>query len=210
MQALPRKLPEGAMVVLTDEIPPLDPDAAAVAAELSRLPCRALLLDFQRPGHMPTARLAAAIAEACPFPVAVAEPYARGLDCPVFLPPVPPDLPVEEALSPWWGREIWLDLAPSPTRITVTAEGSRREAVAAIPAKGQIHREPELRCHYQIQTGPEAIRFTLWRDRQDLRALMAAAEPLGATLAVAFYREWWGLSPVWPPAVELFRSFVHV
>ena len=175
------------MVILNDEIPPQGQDPEAVAERLAELPCAAVLLDLQRPGCELTARITEAVIKYCRCPVGVTEFYAAGLDCAVFLSPVPPDRPLEEYLKPWQHREIWLDLAPSPTRITVTAEGSRSSPLPAIPSPQ--HRDRALFCHYRIEASPERIDFDLWRTKEDLADLLTAAERHGVTRAVGLYQE---------------------
>lgn len=186
---LPQRLPKGAMVILTDEIPPRQQEPELVAEQLATIHCGAVLLDFQRPGCERTAQMASAIVKKCHCPVGVTEYYAEGLQCPVFLSPVPPDRPLEAHLNAWKGRELWLDLSPSPTRITVTAEGSRTDPLPAIPAPTQPHQDLDLCCHYCIATESDRITFDLWRTREDLAALLSAAKSFGATRAVGLYQE---------------------
>ena len=186
---LPQKLPEGAMVILTDEIPPRQQDPELVAKELSQLSCSAILLDFQRPGCDLTARITAEIAKHATCPVGVAESYANAAACAVFLSPVPPERPLEDHLRPWWDRELWLDLSPSPTRITVTSEGSQTEPLRTTPTAGSCHRDQALCCHYKIQITPKHIDFDLWRTKEDLTDLLSVAESLGVTLAIGLYQE---------------------
>lgn len=189
LAVLPRRLPKGSMVVLTDEIPPREQDPLAVAAQLAERSYPALLLDFQRPDCRQTNRMAEVIAANCPFPVGITEHYAGDLNCPVFLAPIPPDQQIEAHLKRWQGREIWLDLSPSPTRITVTENGSRSEHLPAIPVPVHIHRQQELFCHYGIEVQQDCIIFELWRTKEDLAGLLDAVKPLGVTRAIGLYQE---------------------
>ena len=93
---LPRQLPPGSLLILDDMTPIRGHDPALICDQLAELTavlkCSGILLDFQHPDCAETAALAKYLTEALPCPVAVSEPYAAELDCPVFLPPVPPDV----------------------------------------------------------------------------------------------------------------------
>ena len=189
----PKELPPGAMLILNDITPIHGHDPEEVAAQLGAraeaLECGGVLLDFQRPGSEETAALVQHLPAALPCPVAVSEPYAADLDCPVFLPPVPHHVPLQEYLAPWQGREIWLEMALDSEVITLTPEGA---AIAPLPPEEQFdggHWEETLHCHYHIQIEEEQARFTLFRSREDLDALLEEAESLGVTTAVGLYQE---------------------
>ncbi len=119
---LPDVLPPGSLLMLNDRTPIQGHDPERIAAQLEafweRQPCRGLVLDFQRPGCGESQALAAFLCRSCSVSVAVSSLYAQELDCPVFLPPVPLDVPAETWLAPWQGREIWLDLALEAQKLT--------------------------------------------------------------------------------------------
>ena len=108
----PEPIPPGALPVITDRFPP---DGQAL-----RNLCQgrdAVLLDFEAP---PTAEVREMIRH-LPCPAAAPPGYSdKG---PVFLPPAPLHMPMEEYLSPWKGREIWLEAALQRQVVTVTEEG---------------------------------------------------------------------------------------
>ena len=112
---LPKALPPGSMVILDDITPIHGHDSETIAAQLrprlEEMECSGVLLDFQRPGYEEAELLAGRLSEALPCPVGVSALYGRGLTCPVFLPPAPPDVCLANYLAPWQGREIWLELA---------------------------------------------------------------------------------------------------
>ncbi len=183
-----QRLPDfsGAMLVLTDETPPKNLE---ILAQITELNCRWILLDFQRPGDPMTVQIAKAITEKATCPVAVAEPYAAGLSCPVFLPPVPPHVSLEAHLAPWRGREIWLDVSASPTRIRIDRKGSQISPLSSIDHEGICHEDKNLCCHYFIRTGHDEILFDLFRTREDISALLKNAALHGVTTAVGLYQE---------------------
>lgn len=194
---LPSSLPVGSLLILNDRIPIAahDPDVIArqLCACLESLVCWGLLLDFQRPGAAEALALAKHLSRLLPCPVGVSDLYARELTCPVFLPPVPPDVPVSRWLAPWQGREIWLDLAPAATLVTLTPEGSV-SSPAILPGPGTAaHRDDALHCHYRIRLREERAEFLLWRTREDLQALLEEAAPHGVTTSIGLYQE---LSPL--------------
>lgn len=120
-------------------------------------------------------------------PVCVSMAYAKGLDCPVFLPPVPITTPLQDYIAPWKNREIWLDTALTCGEFTVTKDGSSYRPIATAPectlADHQLH------CHYCISIKDDAIIFTLQRTRDDLDALINEAETLGIAATVGLYQE---------------------
>ena len=190
---LPRDLPPGALLTLNDRTPIHGHDPERIAGQLAdvvtSLGCWGVLLDFQRPGVEETAALAGHLAQALPCPVAVSDLYARELNCPVFLSPVPADMALGDYLAPWQGREVWLDLALDGEVITLTEKG----AAAAPLLPGTVleggQQEETLHCHYQIALSDSDAKFSLWRTAEDLERLLAEAEELGVTTAVGLYQE---------------------
>ena len=192
---LPLRLPPGALLILDDCTPPCRHDPELVAEQLTlcveKLECCGILLDFQRTGQKETQRLAKHLVSALPCPVAVSECYGAEMDCPVFLPPVPPSVPLEEHLSPWKGREIWLELSTEGETLTLTQDGC---AITALPCP-DLHKNgftnETLHCHYTIETNKKAARFTLWRTKEDIHNLLQKAEKCGVTNFVGLYQQWY-------------------
>lgn len=190
---LPRTLPQGSLLILSDYTPLQGHDPDLIAEQLTAcvdsLDCGAVLLDLQRPGVDQAARLAKHLSSALPCPVAVSELYAHDLDCAVFLPSVPPSTPLREYLMPWAEREIWLEMALGGEVITLTEKGA---ASAPLPHTGNVPKgfvEEALHCHYRIETASDSVKFTLWRTEEDLEALLVEAETLGVKTAVGLYQE---------------------
>ena len=156
--------------------------------------CSGLLLDFQRPGCVETAAIAKHLASALPCPTAVSAAYAGDLDCAVCLPPVPPSQPLEAYLSPWSGRETWLELALDGESITLTEQGAATVPLPCPQLSQPGFRDDCLHCHYRIHLTDDRAEFTLWRTEEDLADLMEAAETLGVTAAVGLYQELWNWS----------------
>lgn len=190
---LPPALPAGSLLILNDRIPMADHDPETIARQLIRtveaMECSGVLLDFQRGGSEEVRHLAEYLVSALPCPVAVSEAYAKDLDSPVFLAPCPHHVPLADHLLPWKGRRLWLDLAVDAQTITLTGSGSRilPFPLGEVPEGG--HEDASLHCHYAIETGPDSVRFTLWRTREDLAMLAAEAEGLGVETLVGLYCE---------------------
>lgn len=202
---LPRELAPGTALMLNDRTPIQGHDPEQILRQLdealARWRCDGLVLDFQRPDNPQTAALAARLVEALPGPVGVSSVYARALSCPVFLPPVPLDVPISSYLAPWQGRELWLDTALDACVLTLTAQG-----LTTAPAAAQTGGFPEtaLHCHYRIRTGQEQAAFTLWRTREDVHALLSEAEALGVTRSFRLYQEFFSeMSHCIPPEAVL-------
>ena len=188
---LPKMLPTGSLLILNDRIPPSHCDIRKIFTVLEQIihlqGCTALLLDFQR-RDCPQLQEIADKLITLPCPVAVSLPYAKKLTCPVFLPPVPLLTPVNDYLSSWAGREIWLEVALTSEQITVDRTGSRAEIVeyASHPLP---FRDDSLLCHYQISVQSTCGVFRLQRTRQDLADLINRAKQLGVTTAVGLWQE---------------------
>ena len=188
---LPEMLPTGAMLILDDSSPMDGHDPALILKQLadviSRYSCESLLLDFQRPGLPAQQELARFLCDAPPCPVGVSELYAHGLACPVFLPPVPPDKLLTEHLTPWQGREIWLDTALDGITLTLTESGCTADPLYDFPEDGLT--DKHLNCHYTIETNADSAIFRLWRTMEDLDVLLAEAESQGITKAIGLWQE---------------------
>lgn len=193
----PDTLPEGAMLILNDRTPIHGHSPDRIAGQLRELvhdlKCGSVLLDFQRSGEQESFSVAQAILAGLPCPVGVSEPYARELDCPVFLPPVPPDTTLGSYLTPWRGREVWLEAALDSLRITLTPVGAIRSPLPRTASQNRSYRDAGLHCRYHISTGEQA-EFTLWREAEDLDELLAEAEKLGITRTIGLFQE---LRDIW-------------
>ena len=190
---LPQTLPEGSLLILSDHTPMDGQDPRVIEQQLTdctqQLGCAGVLLDFQRPEIAQQASLAKRLSDALPCPVAVSEVYGKDLDNPVFLSPVPPGMPPEVYLTPWAGREIWLELALDGEVITLREAGAETTALPHFSQPDTGFSDKALHCHYRIETTADSAVFTLWRTLEDLTALLEAAEDLGVAQAVGLYQE---------------------
>ena len=187
---LPTALPEDSLLILNDRTPICGHDPELIACQLALLmkkfSCGGLLLDFQRPEIPETADLVEHLLQHLPCPTSVSHLYAADLDCPVFLPPVPVDIPVEEYLTPWSGRDIWLEAALDGCTLELTESGCTQKPLAG-PIRDE-HVDETLCCHYQIDIGSTAV-FRLRRTEDDLHLLLRRAESHGVSHAVGLYQE---------------------
>lgn len=191
---LPRHLPRGAMLILDDRIPMRGHQPELIVEQLrsavTELACGWLLLELQREGQpLPVERIIREV----PCPVGVTPGYAAGMDCAVFLPPVPPHMPLVEYLKPWAGRQLWLEVALDGADVTVTPTGSTVTPVPFPEVPVSSHQDQELCCHYTISTQKDAARFSLFRTPDDIEAQLLQAENTNITLATGLYQE---LSPL--------------
>ena len=184
---LPPALSGDAMLILNDRIPPAGHDPEYILDQLAQVKCGCILLDFQREDDPETERIVRTIVESEARPVGVTPQYVQPFTCPVFLPPVPIDIPLAEHLAPWQGREIWLEAAMDRLCYSVTEQGSSPGPLPRIPDRGQ--RDDELFCHYHIETFEAKAEFSLWRTREDLDDLLNKAQSLGVTRAVGLWQE---------------------
>ena len=184
---LPPKLPESSMVILNDRTPIHGHDPEEILCQLKEMKSSLLLLDFQRQQVAETKKLAEYLLKYMDRPVGVSHWYAEGLDCPVFVPPVPPDVPLGGYLAPWQGREIWLEAALGGLTYTVTEEGSTPSPLLHLPENGLA--DTTLHCHYKIEEFKNRVDFHLYRTREDLDYLLQDAKSHGVTTAVGLYQE---------------------
>ena len=190
---LPQALPPGSLLIVNDRTPVFGHDPEVICGQLlgvvERLGCSGILLDFQRQGESETKKITEAVVKASPCPVGVTPFYGEDLDCPVFLPPVPPHIPLEEYLSPWKSREIWLECSLEGGCVTVTPKGSLYTPFSPAPLSSHHHQDSAIHCHYTITVEADKIQFHLYRTAQDLQELLKEAETLGITHAVGLYQE---------------------
>ena len=190
---LPKKLPPGSLLILNDRIPIHGHDPEVILRQLETLiaqeGCTGLLLDFQQPDCEETSSLAAHLCRGLGCPVAVSESYAKKLDCPVFLPPLPHHIPLKEYLSPWMDREIWLELAMDAEVITLTEEGCQISSLPAWNVPDIGFEEAALHCHYHTEIKEDLVEYTLWRTKDDLINLQKESDTLGISITVGLYQE---------------------
>ena len=190
---LPKDLPPDSLLILNDRTPIHGHDAELVCRQLvqcmERFHCPGLLLDFQQPENPQLQQLVRHVTQQLSCPVAVSAPYAAYVSCAVFLPPVPPSEPLAEALAPWEGREIWLELALDGEIITLTEQGAATFPLPFPQMTQPAFQDEHLHCHYRTLVSDTQAEFTLWRTVEDLRDLLAEAETLGVTAATGLYQE---------------------
>ena len=189
----PASLPSGSMLIVNDSTPADRHDPILICRQLEDFSNQwnigSILLDFQRPENEETYQITKAILSGLSCPVIVSDIYAKELACPVFLPPVPADYSLSRWISPWKGREIWLEAALDAKAITVNKDGSCQAPVNPPAASPLPHWDKKLHCHYKIETQPDQVLFTLQRTEDDLTELLQEAEDLSVAGAVGLYQE---------------------
>ena len=190
---IPEQLPAGSLLILNDRTPVQGHDPVVIAAQLAQasegLRPEGVLLDLQRPGNPETSAIVRAVLDTVSCPVAVSQDYAREHACPVFLDPPPLHESLEDYISPWRGREIWLEAALEAESITVTAAGSSFTPLSYEGPAENCHTEQRLCCRYRLQLQQGQAEFTLLRAPEDLNSLLSQAEKLGIARAVGLYQQ---------------------
>jgi len=197
---LPRELPSGSLLILNDRIPICGHDPQRIRMQLreavTELHCAGLLLDFQRPDCLETARLVRQLCECLSCPTAVSAAYSQDVKAAVFLPPPPHHVPLAEYTAPWEGREIWLEAAMDGETITLTEDGASIAPCQFPQTPEDGHPEDALHCHYRTSLTETAAEFTLWRTAEDMKHLLAEAKQLGIQTAVGLYQEFKSTLPL--------------
>lgn len=184
------------LLVLTDETPPDGHDPKRVAGEFwaqaQALGCERILLDFQRPPTEESHRIIHQVMKNVTVPVGVTPSYAAQLDCPIFLPPPPLWTPLQEALSPWAGREIWLEIAPEDGCVTLTKDGSTYTPCEA--KKAYTFSDPGLCLSYCTEVSFDRATVYLHRDISNIAKWLEHAFSLGIRTAIGLYQQFSTLS----------------
>lgn len=190
---LPAFLPNGAILILNDNFPCQGHSPSLVAHQITevmdRFHCESLLLDFQRPPTPETEQMVETVVAALTYSVVLPAAYAKNWNGPVFLPPCPLHVTMEEYLQPWKGQEIWLEAALCQEIISVT-----KACTSFIPqfppdGLGGGFFDEQLSCQYNIGTAHNEITFTLFDTRESLVCKFEKAHSLGVTRAVGLYQE---------------------
>lgn len=190
---IPDALPDQAMLILNDRMPCHGHSPSLIVQQLSdavsRLGCESILLDFIHPPDSESEAMVHAIVEAHTCPVAVSAQYADRLRCPVFLPPCPLHVPLEEYLLPWKGREIWLEAALCQEEAAVTENGTDFTSQFPPERLEDGFYDEILRCYYRIRTDANRVSFTLFDTAASLEKKMELAAELGVKRAVGLWQE---------------------
>ena len=190
---IPRTLPPGSMLMLNDRTPICGHDPELVAQTLcnaaKNLDCNCIVLDFQGKDCNQLFDVIQRILQLSSCPVGVSALYAADFDCPVLVPPIPPHLPPDEALVPWKGRELWMELSAEGTEISVTEAGSRYTPLSDFVPSGKTHPEETLHCHYTITVEDKRILFQLGRTEEDHSSLLKSAKTNGVTKSLGLWQE---------------------
>ena len=146
-------------------------------------------MDLQIPNNSRTTQIVKSVCNTLSCPVGVSEYYAGDMDCPVFLPPPPVHICLEEYLASWKGREIWLEAAPDTAVITLTSDGAQIESAGPESLVVPTFTDQELHCHYWVALEENAAKFTLHRDKELLQSMLEEAKKFGVTQAVGLYQQ---------------------
>lgn len=190
---LPQQLPRDAMIILNDRTPIHGHDPSAITDQLLQL-CESLhpwgfLLDFQRPDNKETEILCQTLAEKLPCPVGISHYYASPFCCPVFLPPPPLHKPLSDYISPWAGREIWLEAAIQAQTMTITTEGCHIQSSPADPLDEPKFFDAKAYSSYHTELSDDRAVFSLLRGEMELKELLANAQVLGISLTIGLYQQ---------------------
>ena len=190
---LPPQLPPAAMVIVNDRMPPDGHDPGYIAQQLQELKheqeISCILMDFQRQGCDGSAAIAKRVFEALDCPVCISEGYAECTDGPVFITAPKPNQCLYDAISPWAGREIWLEAALETQIAHITKDGCQLTTAPFTGARDGAKTVPELRCGYHTEIFGDHASITLYRDAPQLELLLQDARAMGITRAVGLYQQ---------------------
>ena len=188
LEGLPKHLPQNCGIILDDRhpIPPAEPDK--IIEQLAKYNPPYILLDFRRPPTDSSMKLSAELARSI-FPSPMPPDYGKDLNCPLFLSPIPPHIPIEEYLQPWHDREIWLELALDAVQIDVTSRGSQITYFPHAHPVENAHKDSMLHCHYKITQTDDALSFYCCRTPEDLWEIIRLSLPQNVTHTIGLYQE---------------------
>lgn len=187
---LPENLPENSILVIDDAFPISEHNSALILEQLKMILNNSdlieILLDFQREYNPKLKAFSAEVAGAFPNRVAVTPNYDNGKTI-VFLPPAPPNIPIQQYLVPWRDRDTWLDLTMSKLAMRIKQNSVIMEDTCEV---GKCpHISPELSTHYGITATNEEILIQFQRTKDDCNMLLQKAAEFGVTRGIGLYQE---------------------
>lgn len=190
---IPEQLPENALLIINDRTPPHSHDPEVIVTQLltavdTLRPC-GVLLDFESTPAEQALPMAQALQAGLPCPVGLPAGYDGQWEGPIFLPPIPPYQPVEEALSAYRGKNLWLELEWGVTTLTLHSEGCQIGSGEGMPDL-PVFADENLHCHYTHKTEQAQCVFSLQRTREDTVQMLSQAQELGVSLAVGLYQQY--------------------
>ena len=187
----PASLPEGAMLVLDDRIPPEHQDPAMILQQLQNAltstGALGIIADFQRPKNEATLKIVQAL-EVLKCPVIVTPTYAASTCFGILLPPLPLHISLKDHLAPWKGRRIWLEIANEAELATITEEGCSFCSAPPPRSCSPLYNK-ELNCHYSLSIGENQAQILLHRTKDDLVRLMEQATYFHIDGMIGLYQE---------------------
>lgn len=188
---LPDNLPDKSLIILNDRTPADRHESKVILSQMEALVEKhapyGVLLDFQRQDVDVSREVAQLLTGSLPCPVGVTLPYGEELNCPLFLPPPPLHMPLDEHLAAYGDREIWLEVAPETQYYIVTENGCCMQNAEGTELSQTVFSFPPAFCHYCIETSREQIRFTLQRSREDISLLLDSDRRI--TCGIGLYQQ---------------------
>ena len=190
---LPKALPEGAVILLSDRIPPGGHDAEVVVAQLEELvrqfQPKAIVLDLETAGNGFCRELAVKCSGISGAEITVAAAYAKDLPCSVFVGAGALWTPAEKLLKPWQGRKLWVEAVLQRGLVTVTDQGAGYEELPWEPPEEELPVDEDLQVAYRIRQTKDAVEVMLWRGKEQLPKWMEKLEQLGAEGFLGLYQQ---------------------
>ena len=93
-------------------------------------------------------------------------------------------------VTPWAGRELWLEAVTDIRTAVITESGCTRQAAAPPRADAVWFEDPAFHCRYCWHADDRQAVFTLERTAKHIPSLLEEAEKLGITRAVGLYQQY--------------------
>ena len=189
---LPMILPPQSMLILNDQFPPNGHDQETITKQLTalveKLDVSSVLLDFET-ASSESADLAKHLCLTLPCPVAVTELYGHCTSGPVLLEMPPPHRSLQSRITPWSGRELWLELVPETQLAKITEDGCRFLPAAYNAMPDDALSSPQTQSRYKVFTYPDHAEILVGRQWPQLLDMLAQAYQLGFTRSVGLYQQ---------------------
>ena len=189
---LPETFPPHGMLIVDDRQPVQnhDPDlvAQALAEAADRLGIDGILLDFERPPTAASKAMAACIIPSLPCPVGMPPDYGAALEGPLFLPPCPLHVSMEEYLKPWHNREIWMEARMLGQTITITPQGTAYGPLSSVDNLTGGYYDDILRCQCITEITEDQVVFTLYDTPETLQKKWNHPN---ISRAIGLYQDWY-------------------
>ena len=185
---LPRRLPENAMVILNDRIPPSGHDMVEIADTLNSINCNCYLLDFQIPKKKETEILVQYLSSQLRKPAAVSEYYSHCTNGPI-LAGLSPHRKVSDIIHDHSDREIWLELTTDIQMLSVYSDHTESISMNTGKQWKKYIAWDGICSRYHIELFDDHVDYYFSRTIPQIKQHLSQIDQTKITKAIALYQQ---------------------